>query len=89
MDKIKKKLGGLGGGFKVSEQKIIVPTFGKLLQFKVKYRGRVIEVDVGQHKVLELYNSKLLRAYCLFDKRFRHLAIVLKAWNKTLPGDSK
>jgi hypothetical protein len=34
------------------------------------------------NKTLEYFNSALVRKYCLLDKRFRDLAIVLKTWSK-------
>jgi DNA polymerase sigma len=58
--------------------------FGRLLQFEVAHRGMKIRVEICENKLLEVLNSKLIRSYCIFDPRFRQLAIYLKAWNKLL-----
>ena len=68
----------------IKDMKFIQPSFGDLLTFKIIFKDTTIDVDLSFHKILEVLNSKLLRAYCLYDYRFRNLAIVLKAWNKTL-----
>jgi DNA polymerase sigma len=46
-----------------------------------------IKVEITQGKILEVFNSLLLRSYCIVDSRYRQLAIFLKAWNKTLTAD--
>ena len=43
-----------------------------------------IDVEITQGKILEVFNSLLLRSYCILDSRYRQIAILLKAWNKTL-----
>jgi DNA polymerase sigma len=68
-------------------------TFGWLLAFDLKFKGNQkqapfkIEVQITQNKILEVLNSRLLRSYAMLDARFRKLALVLKAWNKTLSND--
>ena len=39
-----------------------------------------IKVDILVNKFLELKNSELIRTYCALDRRFRHVALVLKNW---------
>jgi DNA polymerase sigma len=41
-----------------------------------------IKVDLSLNKVLEPFNSMLLKAYCHLDYRFHRLALFLKDWNK-------
>jgi DNA polymerase sigma len=43
-----------------------------------------IEIDISVNKILEIQNSRLIRAYAQLDRRFVRLAIVLKIWNKRL-----
>lgn len=68
----------------------IQATFGRLLDFEIKFAGdskrpaMTIDVEITEGKILEVCNSNLLQSYCKLDSRFRKLAIVLKAWNKTL-----
>ena len=36
------------------------------------------------NKVLELHNSDLIAMYCRQDERFHQVALILKAWNRSL-----
>ena len=61
---------------------------GALLEFQVKlpprFNNLVLDVDILVNKVLELQNSELIGMYCVQDPRFQQVALVLKAWNRTL-----
>lgn len=56
---------------------------GALLKFKVSVPSlvglnRTIDVDILVNKYLEVINSHLICTYCLLDKRFKEVALVLK-----------
>lgn len=46
-------------------------------------------MDISINKILEIYNSKLMCTYALYDSRFIKLAVVLKTWNKVVFSDKK
>lgn len=61
-------------------------SFGYLLSTKHLSTGT--EIEILLNKVLEVYNSHLIRDYSLLDSRFHKLALIVKYWNKGVaPGD--
>ena len=64
---------------------------GALLEFKLRlpatFGNIVLDIDILVNKVLELQNSELIGMYCAQDPRFQQVALVLKAWNRTLALD--
>ena len=91
---LKNKLDNTKWKWSLNEKTIILKaTFGDLLEFDLEFLGdekrkkMKIQVQITQEKILEVCNSNLLQSYCKLDSRFRKLAIVLKAWNKTLADD--
>lgn len=65
-------------------QSLLLPS-GPLLQF-YDYRTGT-DIDICVNKILEIQNSRLVRAYAQLDRRFANLAVVLKIWNKRLFKD--
>ena len=49
-------------------------------------RKFIIDLDISINKPLEMLNSELIGTYCAIDERFQKVALVLKAWNRTLEG---
>lgn len=47
------------------------------------------EVDISVNKILEIQNSRLIRAYAQLEPRFANLALFLKVWNKQRFQDKK
>lgn len=47
----------------------------------------ILDIDILVNKVLELQNSELIKMYCIQDSRFQKVALVLKAWNRTVTKD--
>ena len=55
-------------------------TFGHLLEI---YDSEFdIQIELTLNKIVEVYNSWLIYQYAVYDRRFQHLAILLKLWNK-------
>lgn len=60
---------------------MIIASFGYLLSIKdLKYSE--VHIEIAINKVVDLYNSQLLRTYTLIDRRFHILSLILKDWNK-------
>jgi DNA polymerase sigma len=60
-------------------------SFGYLLTTKHLPTGT--DIELLPNKVLEVYNSHLIRDYSLVDSRFHKLALIVKYWNKGIGGD--
>jgi DNA polymerase sigma len=56
-------------------------SFGKLLTI-TDVKNLNYKIDISVNKVLDLYNSQLLRVYALLDERFHMMALLIKSWNK-------
>ncbi len=41
-----------------------------------------MQIDISVQKIVDIYNTKLIRTYALIDHRFVKLALILKEWNK-------
>ena len=39
-------------------------------------------IDICLQKIVDVYNTQLIRTYALIDERFVKLALILKEWNK-------
>ncbi len=57
-------------------------SFGPLLQIKDNLHN-TFQIEIICNKVVDLYNSQLIRTYSLLDSRFHRLALLLKSWNKS------
>ena len=70
---------------------------GHLLKFTVRRsfkqngekRRLYIDVDLSINRNLEILNTTLILTYCLFDERYRKIAMVLKIWNRNLKVKNK
>jgi DNA polymerase sigma len=59
---------------------VITAAFGKhLTVFYIPFK---VTIEVFINKVVDPYNTSLLKAYALIDERFLKLALVVKYWNK-------
>ena len=67
-------------------QFLVLPS-GPLLSFVD--RASDTEVDISVNKILEIQNSRLIRAYAQLEPRFANLALFLKVWNKQRFPDKK
>jgi len=56
-------------------------SFGRLLTI-TDVKNYNYKIDISANKVLDLYNSHLLRTYALLDERFHIMALLIKSWNK-------
>ena len=65
---------------------MVLPS-GPLLSFVD--RASDTEVDISVNKILEIQNSRLIRAYAQLEPRFANLALFLKVWNKQRFQDKK
>jgi DNA polymerase sigma len=48
-----------------------------------------MQIDVSVQKIVDLYNTKLIRTYALIDHRFVKIALILKDWNKNNFSDKQ
>ena len=63
------------------EVELIKAQFGIFLKITdLKYN--FFQIDISLQKIVEVYNTKLIRTYALIDQRFMQVALVLKEWNK-------
>lgn len=42
-----------------------------------------MQIDISVQKIVDLYNTQLIRTYSKIDQRFVKLALILKEWNKS------
>lgn len=60
---------------------LIKAQFGIFLHI-TDHKYNFFNIDISVQKILDIYNTKLIRTYALIDQRFVKVALVLKEWNK-------